>query len=163
MHRLLIGTAIAASLIVAGCDQKPDKDKSADHVRIDQHAGKVTIQTDNGEAKFEMATNGESLKAELPSFVPAYPNGKIQSTMAGPSGGGQGGGIVFTTPDAPDAVIAYYKQKAKAAGMEETMNMQTAETLIFAATNKSTKNSLHVSAIKGDDGSQVSLFWSNSD
>ena len=117
MHRLLIGTAIAASLIVAGCDQKPDKDKSA--IMANRPARRQGHDPDRqGRAKFEMATNGESLKAELPSFVPLYPERKVQTSMAGPIGGGHGGGIVFTTSAAPER-HRLLSARAKAAGMKK--------------------------------------------
>jgi hypothetical protein len=80
--------------------------------------------------------------------------------MHGAGDGGEGGGIVFTTSDSPDAVIGFYKKKAKDTGMQETMSAQSGGTDIFVATAKEGGNSFHVSATPADGKTQVSLFWS---
>lgn len=159
MHRPLIGTVIAATLIVGGCDRKPEK-KESDHVSISRDSGKITIQSDKEHAKVEIATGNEGLAAKLPAFVPLYPGAKVQSHLQGMNDQGEGGGVVYTARAAPSAVIAFYRGKAKAEGMAETMVMQSSDTHVFVATAKDGKRSFHISATPGEDGSQVSVFWS---
>ena len=160
MNRLAIGTAVAVALLVSGCDQKPEK-KESEHVSISRDGGKITIQSDNGKAKVEITTGDKGLTAKMPGFVSLYPGAKVQSNMQGAAASGMGGGVIFTAKDAPETVIAFYRDKAKAEGMAETMVMQREGTHIFVATAKAGKRSFHVSAAPGEDGgSQVSLFWS---
>lgn len=159
MHRLAVGTLVAASLVLGGCDRKPEK-KESEHVSVSRDSGKITIQSDQGHAKVEIATEGGNLASQLPSFVPLYPGAKVQSRMQAASEGGKGGGIVYTAKAQPDAVIAFYRDKAKAEGMVERMVMRSEEAHILVAAAKDNKHSFRVSATPAEGGSQVSVFWS---
>ena len=156
-YRLTVAAALAAGLALGGCGQKEDKEKN---VTISRDGGKVTIQAGDGQSKVEITTNGEGPAPNLPDFVPAYPGGKVQSTIQGNGDGGHGGGVIYMTKDKPADVIAFYKKKAKDMGMGETMNMQNGGSWIFVATSKDKNQHFNVNAIEADDGSQVSVFWS---
>jgi hypothetical protein len=160
MHRLAIAMTISAALLASGCDRKPEK-KESQQVSVSRDSGKITIQSDNGKTKVEIATADSGLTAKLPDFVQLYPGAKIVSNMQGSAETGMSGGVIFTVKDTPDAVIAFYRSKAKAEGMTEAMNMQSNGARVFIASAKDKQHSLHVSAAPSEDGgSQVSVFWS---
>lgn len=161
MRRILAATiAFAAAISLVACDQKPEKKKDA--ITISGGGGKITIESAGGKSHVEISTTGEA-KAKLPGWVPAYRGAQIQNSMQGSGEDGKGGGIVFTTSHAPDAVIAFYRKAAKQTGLREAMNAQTGETMMFVARGDDNQKTLHVSATRTADGSQVSVFWGTGD
>ena len=79
----------------------------------------MTITGANGE-KVEFGTGSS---AKMPSDIPLYPGAKVTASFSGQGKDGSGGMVAFTTTASPDDVIAFYKQKAEAIGMAQTMNM----------------------------------------
>lgn len=54
----------------------------------------------------------------LPAYAPLYPGGKITLCTQGEAAPGKiGGAVGFTSPDAPPAILAFYRGKAAANGM----------------------------------------------
>jgi hypothetical protein len=160
MRALSIGIAIAIGLAIGGCDQKSEKKK--DHVSITGGGHKITIQSDKGQAKVEIATDEKGLSVKTPDFVSIYPGAKVLSSLTGADDSANGGGVAYTTSASPADVIAFYRKKAKAEGMKETMNAEMGGTRILAAKNEKTGESFHVNAVPSDGGTQASLFWSKS-
>ena len=99
----------------------------------------------------------------VPAFAAVYPGAQVSgpSTVAN-SPDGTGGIISFTTEADPDTVVAFYRQKAEAAGLSSTMGMNQGKARAYgamAADNPGT--SLRVVADPIDDGAtSVQLTWS---
>ncbi len=99
----------------------------------------------------------------VPAFAAVYPGGQVSAppTIAnGPDG--PGGIVSFTTNADPDTVVAFYRQKAEAAGLSSIMGMNQGRARAYgavAADNAAT--SLRVVADPVDDGAtSVQLTWS---
>ncbi|MCX6629725.1 MAG: zinc ribbon domain-containing protein [Candidatus Solibacter sp.] len=133
------GLAIAKLITAANPDAEVlSTDLGSQTLRIrDKKTGKeVTLSFDdvkNGKFKISaMGDNGEVANVEIgggegkmPSWVPAYPGAKAQGNMTakGDSGDGRGEGgvVVFTTPDSPSQVTAFYEAKCREMGMTVEM------------------------------------------
>jgi len=98
-----------------------------------------------------------------PAFATVYPGGQVSGSPTVANGPDGTGGIVsFTTPADPDTVVAFYRQRAEAAGLSSIMGMNQGEARAYgavAADNAGT--SLRVVADPVDDGvTSVQLTWS---
>lgn len=99
----------------------------------------------------------------VPAFAAVYPGGHVsgpQTVANGPDG--PGGIVSFTTDADPDAVVAYYRREAEAAGLSSVMAMNQGEARAYGATAADQPGtSLRVVADPLDDGStSVQLTWS---
>ncbi|MNO07877.1 hypothetical protein D3C81_2302640 [compost metagenome] len=70
--------------------------------------------------------------------------------------------MTFTTDAAPDAVVAFYRQRAEAAGLAPVMAMNQGEARAYgAAARKENGATLQVVAAPGEGGlTSVQLTWS---
>lgn len=159
MHKLVAATMIIAAAGLSGCGKKDTKvytDSNGNTVAMSNSGdGHMTVTGADG-AKVEIGAGSE---AKMPSWLPLYPGAKVTASFTGQGKEGAGGMVSFTTADAPEAVIAFYKQKAGASGMADTMNMNSGGTLVYIASNEKAKTQLSVSASKGGDGTTGQVNW----
>jgi hypothetical protein len=73
--------------------------------------------------------------AGAPAFAALYPGAIVTqpATTARAPDGSPGGIVTFTTPDSPDAVIAFYRQRAEAAGLTQIGAMNRGEAKAYGA------------------------------
>ena len=81
----------------------------------DIESGKWTVETDEGTATFGGSPGGP---ANLPSWVPTYPNGSVQGTFDSTSAEGRTAAFTVTTSDPVAAVLEFYESQLKGAGLE---------------------------------------------
>ncbi len=164
MRAMVIAFGLGVCILVAGCGQKSDKDKT---VTISGNGGNVTIAGNNehmvmksadGNATVDINSNGMG-HANMPDFAPLYPGAKVTSSISGDNSrdGTTGAMVMFTVTAAPSNVIAFYKQKADAAGLPQTMSADVNNTVMFSATKD--KKTVTVSASKSNDVTQVQVVW----
>lgn len=163
MRAIVIALGLCVAL--AGCGQKSEKEKTT---TIDTNNGSVTVsgngthmvvKSDNGQSTVEYNAGG-NVHADMPDFAPLYPGARVTASIAGSGNtGGKGAMVTISTPDAPDAVIAFYKKHAAAAGFTDKMTMNSGDSTMYVATKD--KASLQVTASKTGDGTQVQVTWSN--
>jgi hypothetical protein len=112
------------------------------------------------------APSGPSEKhAESPTRVPAYaaryPGAQHQEGVTAESDAGPGGLVSFTTADAPEAVIGFYRSRAEAAGLQPVMEMNQGDTRAYKAQGPNGAASVQVVASPLEDGrTSVQLTWS---
>ena len=99
-----------------------------------------------------------------PAFAVVYPGGIDRGPVTvarGPDG--PGGILSFTTEATPDAVVAFYRQRAEAAGLASVMAMNTGEARAYgAAAGDGSGKLLHVVATPVEGGpTSVQLDWTN--
>ncbi|WP_284223599.1 hypothetical protein, partial [Brevundimonas denitrificans] len=99
-----------------------------------------------------------------PAFAVVYPGGTALGPVTvarGPDG--PGGILSFTTEATPDAVVAFYRQRAEAAGLASVMAMNTGEARAYgAAAGDGSGKLLHVVATPVEGGpTSVQLDWTN--
>ena len=160
MRLITIVAAIAAAALVAGCDQHPSKTvkiKGKDgSVTVTSVGGQVTMKSDDGKTTVEINTNGLG-NQRLPDFAPIYPGAQVKGSLASQTEGG--GTFAFETSDAPDKVIAFYKDKAASAGLAEKLNMNANGALTYMASAGDEKRTLQVIAAKTGASTNVQVFW----
>lgn len=151
---------VMACLALAGCG-KSDKDKknvtingTNGTVSVSGNGEHITIKSDDGKTTVDVNSNGLG-NMVLPDFAPLYPGASVQGMVTAKSE--NGGTVAFETHAAPDAVVAFYKEKSAAAGMSEKMNMAMGTGVTFMASDG--KQTLQVVAAKTDSGAHVQLIW----
>jgi hypothetical protein len=101
--------------------------KSGDEeARVDfdagEQGGSMTVTSDKGTMVIGGGDGGQ-----VPDWVPSYPGARADSFSNVRAGGENSGTFTIHTPDAAAAVLAYYEDKAKAAGFEvEKTTLETA-------------------------------------
>ncbi|HTT97858.1 MAG TPA: hypothetical protein VMF58_07390 [Rhizomicrobium sp.] len=159
MRKFVAATMMITAAGLTACgkhDTKVYTDSKGNSVAMSNSGdGHMTITGSNGE-KVEI---GAGSNAKMPSWLPLYSGAKVTASFTGQGKDGDAGMVSFHTSDAPDAVIAFYKAKAAAAGMADTMNMNNNNTLVYIAANEKAKTQLSVSATKGSDGTDAQVNW----
>jgi len=161
MRALIAVVVMGAAVGLVGCGKSGTRTygTGSGSVTVSNSGDHMTATGSNGE-KVEMSS-GPGVTAKLPAFLPLYPGATVQTSVTGAGKDGDGGMVVFHTSAGAAAIVAFYKQKAVAAGMADTMNMQQGATTMYVATNEKTKQSVEVAATSAADGSTVQLTWSN--
>ena len=98
-----------------------------------------------------------------PAFAVLYPGARVDGAPTLADGVGGPGGIVAFTVDAdPDQIVAFYKQRAEAAGLVSVMGMNQGDTHAYgAAGSGETAAALRVVASPTEGGGvSVLLTWS---
>ncbi|WP_339930961.1 hypothetical protein [uncultured Brevundimonas sp.] len=101
--------------------------------------------------------------SDVPAFAAVYPGGQVSGAPTVADGPDGSGGIVsFTTNADPDTVVAWYRQKAEAAGLSSIMGMNQGKARAYgAAAADNAGTSLRVVADPiDDDSTSVQLTWS---
>jgi hypothetical protein len=97
-----------------------------------------------------------------PAFAVIYPGGSVSgpATVARGPDGSPGGILSFTTDATPEAVVAFYRQQAEAAGLSSVMAMDQGGARAYGAVAQDRGDKLHVVATAVDDGpTNVQLDW----
>lgn len=140
-----------ASIVLLGACSNADE-----HIVTDPDSGEsVTLRT------AEDAEAGIAPPANLPAFAPVYPGATVTASMTGNADEPKGM-VSFTTTDSADAVIAFYRDKAKSAGLAEQaeMNMGGTRVLAMGASGSSEAGvQVTVSPMEGEDKRQITLVY----
>ncbi len=151
----ILAAVMAAAGLLAGCDQGGGSDGPGASGAPSVNA---TIQSDDGGLKI---TSGDAAKANLPPGLPLYPGATVVSNISAQGGGNTGGTTIFQAKAAPAAVVDFYRQKAKAAGLSETTAFNAGERVMFSAAQAGGGRAISVVATAQADGSQVQLTWTD--
>jgi hypothetical protein len=112
--------ALAALALLAACSD------ASEQTIIDSESGEsVTLRTAND------TDSGIAPPDNLPAFAPVYPGAVVTASVTGNPDEPKGM-VAFTTADSEDAVIAFYRDKAKAAGLAEQTEMNMSGTRILS-------------------------------
>lgn len=93
---------------------------------------------------------------KLPDFVPLYADARVETCVAGPAGEPrrESGTVVYTTGATPDAIIAWYKDKAALDGLVPA----SATPILFSARDGS-KRSITAMVEAAHGATKVTLNW----
>ena len=113
-------------------------------------------------AKPAASTAGPLAAPGAPAFAALYPGATMDAPAITASGASGPGGIATYTTDAgPDAVIAFHRARAEAAGLSSAMAMNQGEARAYGAASPDSGASLQVVASITQDGpTSVQLSWS---
>jgi len=158
MKRMFAAAALTATLAAAGCGQSPAKEAAAP----DKAVAVDTVASASGAAAPAAATAAAPAAPGAPVFAVVYPGGAVSgpATVAqGPDG--PGGILSFTTDATPETVIAFYRQRAEAAGLASVSAMNQGEARAYgAAAEDGSGKLLRVVATPVKDGpTSVQLDW----
>ncbi len=123
-----------------------------------------TVTTDDGTATIRSSDSGETTTAtitgdrgngtvvagsgakwpdDMPGWAPAYPGATVEAVFSGSDASSSSSVTSFTTSDAPDKVIAFYKERAAGAGLNQVSEMTTNDSRVLIAS--------------GEDGNGISI------
>ncbi len=159
MKRTLAATALVAATAMAGCSPPAEEAAPvAAEAAAEAAAPAVAAPAGTPVAAAAPAAPG------APAFAVVYPGGTARGPVTvarGPDG--PGGILSFTTDATPDAVVAFYRQRAEAAGLASVMAMNTGEARAYgAAAGDGSGKLLHVVATPVEGGpTSVQLDWTN--
>lgn len=155
MKSRLAAVALVATVAIAGCDTgasapgakaptAPARSASAD----------VAVSTPPALATEQDLT-------PQPQFAAVYPDAEVQGAPLNASGpAGDGGVLTFTTEANPDAVIAFYRERAETSGLATMMALNQGEARAYGAQNPTSGASLNVVASPMEGLTSVQLTWS---
>ena len=161
MKRSVAAVAVALTVGLVGCDERSE---AAPETSLPPPAdAPAEIAPATAAAPAPAAPADAAPIDGAPAFAALYPGAQADgpATVAnGPTG--PGGLITFTTDADPDAVVAFYKQRAEAAGLAPVMAMSQGEARAYgAAARKADGATLQVVASPGEGGlTSVQLTWS---
>lgn len=160
MKRTLATAALTTALAMAGCSPPAE-----DATPAAEAAPAADAAAPAAPASTESAPVAAPAPAApgAPAFAVIYPGGVPDGppTVAR-SAEGPGGILSFTTQATPDAVVAFYRQRAEAAGLASVMAMNTGEARAYgAAAGDGSGKLLRVVATPVEGGAtSVQLDWS---
>ena len=158
MRLVIIATAVAA-VSLAACGKKAEDDKPT----VSATPGGYTLKSGDGTATVSTGVQAAAAAAtSQPDFAPLFPGGKVESAVSSVSsqgGDAQGGTVTYTVDVAPAKVIAFYKDKAQAAGFKTQMDANMGAALMFVASDEATKRGLQVIASGKGESTSVVMTW----
>lgn len=163
MKRSVAAVAVALTVGLIGCDDRSEAAPEPSPPAADAPAAAAAPLPEAAPSEAVLASADAALIDGAPAFAALYPGAQADgpATVAtGPTG--PGGLITFTTEAAPEAVVAFYRQRAEAAGLAPVMAMNQGEARAYgAAARKADGPTLQVVASPGEDGlTSVQLTWS---
>lgn len=165
MKRSFAATAVVAAVVLAGCgDREPAPETPA--------AGEVAAEVGAPAAGPGAATptpagttTAQPAAPGAPAFAVIYPGAELKAPATVAQGPAGPGGIVqFTTDADPEAVIAFYRQRAEAAGLKPINSMNRGDAQAYSAGDGASGRGklLQVIATRIEDGpTDVQLDWTN--
>lgn len=98
---------------------------------------------------------------DAPAFAVLYPGALLEQPAISASGpAGPGGLVTYTTDAGPDAVIAFYRTRAEAAGLASVMAMNQGDARAYGAADADGATNLQVVASPTEAGTtSVQLSW----
>lgn len=134
MKRSLAATAVVAAMVLAGCSERePAEVAAAGEAAETAYAPAADAETASPSAPSGAAA-AQPAAPNAPVFAVIYPGAELKgpaTTAQGP--GGPGGIVQFTTDAAPEAVIAFYRQRAEAAGLKPINSMNRGDAQAYSA------------------------------
>jgi len=97
----------------------------------DVESGKFTVTTKEGTATFGGAAG---VPANLPAWVPTYPDGDVQGSYDAISAEGRSAAFTVTTSNRPAEVLAFYESRLEAAGLTAQKSTFEAGSGVFGGT-----------------------------
>lgn len=166
MKRSVAAVAVALTVGLTGCDGRSEAAPEIDaSVPVAESTPAETAPVARAPSAVDVASSsaaGDRIDG-APIFAALYPGAQADAPATVASGpAGPGGLITFTTDATPEAVIAFYRQRAEAAGLAPVMAMNQGEARAYGASARKDKGAtLQVVAAPGEGGlTSVQLTWS---
>lgn len=157
MKHCVAAVAVSLAVGLAGCDDKSPAGVSAAAETLGAEVADAAEVGAKTASALAHAGSAEQI-AGAPAFVALYPGAQIQE----PEAGSPAKQITFITDAAPDAVIAFYKDRAESSGLHPMAAMNQGEARAYGASDRNEAGkSIQVVASPGENGqTSVQLNWS---
>lgn len=175
MAALTAVTIVGAAVCIAGCTPGTDAPKAA-AAEAANAATVAAAASDTAAAGADIADARAARMAPAveapdarPAFAAIYPGGVVEGDPLNVDGAaGRGGLVTFTTSADPAQVVAFYRERAEAAGLQSVTSMNQGEARAYGAAAQKpgaapspTGASVQVVASpSGDGATSVQLTWS---
>ncbi|MFC5345279.1 hypothetical protein ACETK8_04215 [Brevundimonas staleyi] len=164
MKRFLAVIALGcAAALPAACGPDADTPAAAETPAPVEAAAPASTETTTptAPAAAPAATGGEPAAAGAPAFAVLYPGATLDApAVVASSATGPGGLATYTTDADPDAVIAFHRGKAEAAGLTTSMAMNQGDARAYGATSADGDANLQVVASAVEPGrTSVQISW----
>jgi hypothetical protein len=164
MKRMLAVAGLATAMTVIGC-QKADEAEPAEAPTAADAAADTAAAVPSPSVVAAPAARVEPAAPGAPAFAVLYPGATPKGpAVAGQSPAGPGGMLEFTTGATPDEVVAFYRQRAEAAGLKSINALNREDARAYAAGDGADGSGklLNVIATPVEGGpTDVLLTWSN--
>lgn len=170
MKRLFAAAAVSAAMVMTGCSrtaEEPAAPAAGDAATDTASASTPAVPGAAAPAAGGEVAEGPALPAApgAPAFAVVYPGGMAKSgAVSGQSPAGPGGMLEFTTDATPDEVVAFYRERAEAAGLTSITSLNRDGARGYAAGDGADGRGqmLNVVATPVDGGpTDVVLSWSS--
>ncbi|WP_271146184.1 hypothetical protein [Brevundimonas sp. NIBR10] len=152
----LAGGALLLTLAIAGCDRPGEAPAPAE-----APAAVEVAPTPAPVSPAPVTEPAASAVAAAPAFAALYPGAELDGPPLAATGpAGPGGVVTFTTDADPDAVIAFYRERAEGAGMAIISSMNQGEARAYGAQNQASGANINVVAAPSEGRTSVQLTWS---
>ena len=159
MKSSLAGGALMLTLALAACDKPADT--PAAPAPAPAASAATPIPPSEPIPAPVPAPSGTTASVEAPSFAAVYPGAELDGPPLAATGpAGPGGVVTFTTDADPDAVIAFYRERAEGAGLAIISSMNQGEARAYGAQNQANGANINVVAAPADGRTSVQLTWS---
>lgn len=166
MKRILAALALSCvAVLPVACDRSSAENPAADAAEPPAptvEAAAVETSAPPAAPAAPAPAAGPLAAPNAPAFAALYPGATLEAPAVTASGSSGPGGIATYTTDAgPDAVIAFHRARAEAAGLSSAMSMDQGEARAYGAASPESGASLQVVASATGTGStSVQLSWS---
>lgn len=164
MKRIFAVAGLATAMTVVGC-QKADEAEPAEAPAAAGAAVDAAAEAPALPAAIAPAARVEPAAPGAPAFAVLYPGASPKGPpVAGQSPAGPGGMLEFTTEATPDQVVAFYRQRAEAAGLKSINALNRDDARAYAAGDGADGSGklLNVIATPVEGGpTDVLLTWSS--
>ncbi|MCS6624757.1 hypothetical protein N0B44_17715 [Roseibacterium beibuensis] len=165
MKRSLATTAAVAAMVLAGCSGGEPAEEA---VAAGDVAAETSAPATEAEARIAPPAGAASAMpaaAGAPAFAVIYPGAELKgpATVA-QSPVGPGGIVQFTTDADPETVIAFYRQRAEAAGLKQINSMNRGDAQAYSAGDGANGRGqlMQVIATRIEEGpTDVQLDWTS--
>lgn len=119
-----------------------------------------------GETVTMQSGNGLQAPTNMPDFAPLYPGAQIenvvQATSSNESGAQRGAMLTFSTPEPPETVATFYREKLDASDLKDRNDASMNGTLMLTAgSNEDSDRGVQITVMPATDrpGSHVTLIY----
>lgn len=163
MPRLSSLTAglVLVSLGIVGCSESGPRPEAAGAPDATSERAAPAVSTAAPETTATPAgTDSPADDSAGPAFAETYPGAEIEQATLSEADGTFGGLMVFTTGAPAEEIIAFYRDRAEAAGLSPTMAMAQGDTQAYGAAHPQSGATLSVVASPDGARTSVQLSWS---
>jgi len=167
MRKMALALAGSAAFLLAACGSETsgefttDEGETAEYT-IDKQTGETSMTIDGPDGTATLRS-GADVPVTLPAGFSLFPGSKVITNTVVKQPGGQGTMVMFEAQAAADAIIAHYRDQAKAAGFAIQIEMNTNGTLMIGGAREADGATMSITATanQGDATTGQIIIGSN--